>query len=51
MVEQLQIYRDASELIKRVFIIVKQFPRDYYYKLLQLKKIYCFEKRSKYGKI
>jgi hypothetical protein len=29
MVEQLQIYRDASELIKRVFIIVKQFPRDY----------------------
>jgi hypothetical protein len=29
MVEELQIYRDASELIKRVFIIVKQFPRDY----------------------
>ena len=25
MVEQLQIYRDASELIKRVFIIVKPF--------------------------
>ena len=31
MVENLQIYRDASELIKRVFIIVKQFPRDYKY--------------------
>jgi len=31
MVEELQIYRDASELIKRVFIIVKQFPRDYKY--------------------
>jgi len=29
MVEQLQIYRDASGLVKRVFIIVKQFPRDY----------------------
>ena len=29
MVEELQIYRDASELIKRVFIIVKQFSRDY----------------------
>jgi hypothetical protein len=29
MVENLQIYKDASELIKRVFIIVKQFPRDY----------------------
>ena len=25
MVENLQIYRDTSELIKRVFIIVKQF--------------------------
>jgi hypothetical protein len=33
MVEQLQIYRDASELIKRVFIIVKQFPRDYKFTL------------------
>ena len=31
MVENLQIYKDASELIKRVFIIVKQFPRDYKY--------------------
>jgi hypothetical protein len=31
MVENLQIYRDTSELIKRVFIIVKQFPRDYKY--------------------
>jgi hypothetical protein len=31
MIENLQIYRDASELIKRVFIIVKQFPRDYKY--------------------
>ena len=29
MVEELKIYKDASELIKRVFIIVKQFPRDY----------------------
>jgi len=29
MDEELQMYRDASELIKRVFIIVKQFPRDY----------------------
>ena len=31
MVENLQIYKDISELIKRVFIIVKQFPRDYKY--------------------
>ena len=68
MVENLQIYKDASELIKRVFIIVKQFPRDYKYtigtriyklllwndetyKLLQLEKIYCFTKQSKYVKI
>jgi hypothetical protein len=29
MTEELQIYQDASELIKLVFIIVKQFPRDY----------------------
>jgi hypothetical protein len=29
MVEELKIYKDASEFIKRVFIIVKQFPRDY----------------------
>ena len=28
MVEELKIYRDISELIKRVFIIVKNFPRD-----------------------
>lgn len=41
MVEELQIYKDASELIKRVFIIVKQFPRDY--------KV--FMKQSKYVKI
>jgi hypothetical protein len=33
MVEELQIYRDTSELIKRVFIIVKQFPRDYKFTL------------------
>ena len=31
MVENLQIYKDASGLIKRVFIVVKQFPRDYKY--------------------
>jgi len=31
MVENLQIYRDVNELIKRVFIIVKQLPRDYKY--------------------
>ena len=41
MVENLHIYKDASELIKRVFIIVKQFPRDYS----------DFTKRSKYGTI
>jgi hypothetical protein len=29
MIEELKIYRDVSELIKRVFIIVKNFPRDY----------------------
>ena len=40
MVENLQIYKDASELIKRVFIIVKQF-----------KKINRFTKQSKYGTI
>jgi len=31
MVEQLKIYKDTSELVKRVFIIVKNFPRDYKY--------------------
>ena len=29
MVEELQIYRDISEMVKRVFIIVKNFPREY----------------------
>jgi hypothetical protein len=33
MLEQLKIYRDASELVKRVFIIVKNFPRDYKFTL------------------
>ena len=33
MVEELKIYRDVSELIKRVFIIVKNFPRDYKFTL------------------
>lgn len=33
MIEELQIYRDISELIKRVFIIVKNFPRDYKFTL------------------
>jgi hypothetical protein len=33
MIEQLKIYRDASELVKRVFIIVKNFPRDYKFTL------------------
>ena len=33
MVEELQIYRDVQELIKRVFIIVKNFPRDYKFTL------------------
>lgn len=33
MVEELKIYRDISELIKRVFIIVKNFPRDYKFTL------------------
>jgi hypothetical protein len=33
MVEELQIYRDLSELNKRVFIIVKNFPRDYKFTL------------------
>jgi hypothetical protein len=33
MIEELQIYRDVSELIKRVFIIVKNFPRDYKFTL------------------
>ena len=31
MVEELKIYKDTSELVKRVFIIVKNFPRDYKY--------------------
>ena len=31
MVEGLKIYKDTSELVKRVFIIVKNFPRDYKY--------------------
>ena len=33
MVEELKIYRDMSELTKRVFIIVKNFPRDYKFTL------------------
>jgi hypothetical protein len=33
MIEELKIYRDVSELIKRVFIIVKNFPRDYKFTL------------------
>jgi hypothetical protein len=33
MIEELKIYRDASELVKRVFIIVKNFPRDYKFTL------------------
>jgi hypothetical protein len=33
MIEELKIYRDISELIKRVFIIVKNFPRDYKFTL------------------
>ena len=33
MIEELQIYRDISELIKRIFIIVKNFPRDYKFTL------------------
>jgi hypothetical protein len=28
MIESLQIYRDISELNKRVFIIVKNFPEN-----------------------
>lgn len=31
MVKELKIYKDTSELVKRVFIIVKNFPRDYKY--------------------
>jgi hypothetical protein len=33
MIGELKIYRDASELVKRVFIIVKNFPRDYKFTL------------------
>ena len=33
MVEELKIYKDASELINRVFIFVKQFPREYKFTL------------------
>jgi len=33
MIESLQIYRDISELNKRVFIIVKNFPREYKFTL------------------
>lgn len=33
MIEELKIYRDVSELIKRIFIIVKNFPRDYKFTL------------------
>ena len=57
MVEQLKIYKDASELIKRIFIIVKQFPRDYKFTLgtriqnTATSKINCFEKWPKYDKI
>jgi len=29
IVENFQIYKDVSELIKRVFIIIKKFLRDY----------------------
>jgi hypothetical protein len=31
--EELKIYRDARELTKRVFIIVKNFPREYKFTL------------------
>jgi len=33
MIEELKLYRDISELNKRVFIIVKNFPRDYKFTL------------------
>ena len=33
MVEELKIYKDVSELVKRVFIIIKNFPRDYKFTL------------------
>lgn len=33
MIEELQIYRDISELNKRIFIIVKNFPREYKFTL------------------
>jgi hypothetical protein len=33
MIEELKIYRDVSEMNKRIFIIVKNFPRDYKFTL------------------
>jgi hypothetical protein len=33
MIQELQIYRDISEMIKRVFIIVKNFPKEYKFTL------------------
>jgi hypothetical protein len=33
MVEELKIYKDVSDLVKRIFIIVKNFPRDYKFTL------------------
>ena len=51
MVENLQIYKDASELIKRVFIIVKQFPRDYKYTIgtrIQNTALDCINQNPEY---